>query len=1466
MRFNISGRMNRSVILFFIGFLTSYFCVDAQTISLLPLSGQQCAGGSSTISFSTSGNFNAGNQFFVQMSDASGTFAAPINIGSIASNTSATAVINLPLGLSFGVNYQIRVVSTNPVVTSSNTQPLVPENTVADSWVKRTDLTAPGRAYAMAFSIGNKGYLGTGSTSTGSSNDFWEYDINTDKWTSIRSFGGFVRSTGVAFSIGNKGYCGTGNNNKDFWEYDPVNNTWTQKADLPANGRSGASGFSVGNKGYIGLGKSSSGIYNDLWQYNPQTNTWQAKANFPGTARDRAIGFSIENKGYFGLGNDGTSNKSDFWEYNPSTDSWTSKPNYPGGARLGSIAFSIGNLGYVGTGYSNSNKNDFYEFNPSTNTWTPKANVGSVGRRYAIGFSVGSKGFVATGIETGLKNDLLEYSPEGRMIGIPTYSNPICPGSVVNLSFNTGCVNYPAGNIFTLQLSDSFGSFQNPLILGSLTAIQGGTISFTVPSNLDLSNNYQIRLIPSSGNSFSHPITFSVKPEASITLTSAASTDRQEICVNTPITNITYQYTGATSITSSGFPTGVSATSTGNLITISGVPTIPNSGNVDYNISLNGGCISVNTTGSILVKPNTDILLEPSTQAVSYCEGYASNPLDVIALGSNVQYQWYANGVNAYAGATQISAATNPTFFPSTNTPGIQYYYCLINGACGVPDTTSITGAHLVKSTGTWLGTTSHWNDSISWCGGVPNLNTNVTIPAASAQSPEVSIDPASCNNLTIENGATLIIDSQLLQVKGIISANAGIDATEGKLEMVGSTRQNLNGSSFVQHKIEHLKISNNSGVEIIGTDTINIRNVLSFGNSNCTLLTNGKLNLMSDENGTASVADLTANEGTTNSFTGNQIVGDVIVERYIPNHAKAWQLLAAPATGKTIKANWQEGNTTLGNNKPGYGIIITSDLAGATTPALGFDIFSAAGPSMKTYNAASRSWEGVSSTLNNIDNTKGYMVFVRGDRSVTAYNQPATKTTLRTTGKLYQPIGNPPATINAARDQFVSVANPYASALDMTKLIRTGGVQDVYYVWDPKLTSSLYSFYGYGTYRTLVRVGEGYRAIPADNDPASHYDVSNLNVRIQSGQAFFIHADSATGPGTLAFTESAKVLGSATTTRSSDLMPKLFLNLKAILPNEDILLDGTMIAMDDMYSKNVQSEDALKWHQNNTERLSVFRNGKKLTADFTTLPNIGDTIALSFEQSRKQNYSIQIMAEALQMLDLVPVLVDRFAGVQKEIVSAALTYSFDVNENPASASTDRFYVYFKKLQPLPVSITKVDAVRKQDSEVLVTWQVAVEEGVLGYDVLRSSDGVQFVKIGNAMALNQATASYSFVDETAGTSILYYRILAKATTGVNKYSNIVKVNAIAGSKQYVLYTNPLTDGLVKIKIKDAKTQLVNLQLLNQLGQIISAQTMYSTASNNWIQWNVGTKMAKGQYNLKLIEQNGNVISFPILIQ
>src|SRR5205809_3893463 len=85
-----------------------------------------------------------------------------------------------------------------------------------------------------------------------------------DTWVRRTDFGGYNRTGAAGFSIGTKGYLGTGNRGfftqarlKDFWEYDSFTKAWRQMPDFGGGAREGAIGFSIGGKGYIGLGVSS---------------------------------------------------------------------------------------------------------------------------------------------------------------------------------------------------------------------------------------------------------------------------------------------------------------------------------------------------------------------------------------------------------------------------------------------------------------------------------------------------------------------------------------------------------------------------------------------------------------------------------------------------------------------------------------------------------------------------------------------------------------------------------------------------------------------------------------------------------------------------------------------------------------------------------------------------------------------------------------------------------------------------------------------------------------------------------------------------------------------------------------------------------------------------------------------------------------------------------------------------------
>jgi len=301
-------------------------------------------------------------------------------------------------------------------------------NADADSWTQKANLGGSIRGASAGFSIGTKGYIGTGinfSSVPAFFNDFWEWNQATNTWMQKANFGGTARSGAVGFSIGSKGYLATGYDanivTRDLWEYDPSLNTWTQKANYGGIGRDYAVAFSIGTKGYLGTGYNSiSTNYNDFWEYNPSGNTWTQKANVPGGPRSSAIGFSINGKGYIGTGYD-AGPKDDFYEYEPASNIWTQKANVPGGPRSDASAFAIGLKGYVCAGVIASvTQKDLWEYDPSSNTWVQKTNLTGAAREDAVGFSIGSKGYIGTGYDPLFNRlkDFWEYGPDGAPLPV----------------------------------------------------------------------------------------------------------------------------------------------------------------------------------------------------------------------------------------------------------------------------------------------------------------------------------------------------------------------------------------------------------------------------------------------------------------------------------------------------------------------------------------------------------------------------------------------------------------------------------------------------------------------------------------------------------------------------------------------------------------------------------------------------------------------------------------------------------------------------------------------------------------------------------------------------------------------------------------------------------------------------------------------------------------------------------------
>lgn len=1099
-----------------------------------------------------------------------------------------------------------------------------------------------------------------------------------------------------------------------------------------------------------------------------------------------------------------------------------------------------------------------------TNTQTVCLNASIVNITYLVGGT--ATGATASGLPAGVTGS---YSSNIFTIhGAPTEEGVF--NYTVTTTGSCGVTNI-SGSITvkhqTITLISGVGTdAQSPCLNTSITDIAyliGGSANDATVSGLPAGVTYSYSLgtltisgTPTVAGSYTYTVTSSgdcdpasVNGSINVLTQSIALTsgnNNQTLCVNAPLSDIEYTLGGtATGASAIGLPPGVSGTYNSGVFTISGTPTTP--GTYGYSITTTGTCSSTTLYGAINVFPGP---VAGSIANVSVC--YNSSGSLTLSGHSGTITGWE---VSVDGGATWSSTGNTSAIQNFANAQQTAWYRAnvSISGCSSVTTAVAKLGIHNL-----WVGVTSaDWNTATNWSDDqLPNLScSSVIIPVVTGPAvyPVLSSGTGVANDLVVRSGASLTVTNARLKVSGTITNNGSLNMTNGELELNGATAQSISGSYFTGKLLKSLIVSNNHGVSLTGTvsDTLKLTGTLSFGIGGAMFNTNDHLTLISNQSGTARVADLTAN----GLYSGNDISGNVTVERYIPNHPKAWQLLAVPTIGQTIKDAWQEGNTTLGNTKPGYGTTIAGNVPNALS--MGFD-FATSTASMKTYDPNMNQFVGVPSTLIPIANKKGYLLFVRGDRSVTTSTAPATAVTLRTTGHLYTTGANAPQVTTVAAGKFESIANPYASAIDFTKLNITGGVQtDVFYVWDPLLTTRIEnggtSPYGLGGYQTFYWNGSGFDVTPGGGS------YSGSNTAIESGQAFLVRAPLTAG--TVSFAETSKTDGGAMVNRvQGSPYAQLRTRMYVIQGANKILVDGNTAQFDESFSNDIDEHDAVK-ASNVGESLGLIRNNQQLAVERHNAINQNDTLFLNMGMVRAQQYQFEIAPTLMDQPGLTAFLEDSYLNTRTPVSLTDTTrYNFSVVNIAGAYAPNRFRIVFAKSPTvvLPVNFVHISANRNSDRTVSVHWKVENETSMKLYTVERSLNGSQFKGIitTEPMANNGGGFAYAETDQTAQYTDLYYRIKAQSLSGQIQYSPIAKVAGSVVRGGISVYPNPIKDNLAYLRLSglDAGTYQINLIYSNGAVEKLPSLKLDGGVETRVIQ--LPAAVASGVYRLQLISAEG----------
>ena len=354
----------------------------------------------------------------------------------------------------------------------------------------------------------------------------------------------------------------------------------------------------------------------------------------------------------------------------------------------------------------------------------------------------------------------------------------------------------------------------------------------TISGTPTVSGNYTYTIILTGGcATVTANGTITVNPDNTLTLSSPAGSDVQNVCKNSTITTITYNSAIATGAIVSGLPLGVTGNWASNVVTISGSPTV--SGTYHYTVTTTGGCQTAIATGSIIVKENKVAGLTLQAYDNPTC---SHSPVTLTASavngGTTPMYEWFVNGnpVGTNSSTYMNISLSNGDVVICKLTSN---EFCAINNP--VYDTVNMIVSGIpISEAGTkvtFTGTPMHIGDSTNGPGSIvwaPATGLNNNWLARPLASPSVTTQ----YTLTVNNNGCVRTDTVTVVFGGYARIISGKTRYLGKA-VAGNPAPNLPTYIAVKYNIDKVIVkllSNPGGVEL-ARDTSDAMGVYQINN-----------------------------------------------------------------------------------------------------------------------------------------------------------------------------------------------------------------------------------------------------------------------------------------------------------------------------------------------------------------------------------------------------------------------------------------------------------------------------------------------------------------------------------------------------------------------------------------------------------------------------------------------------------
>nr|WP_255488021.1 SGNH/GDSL hydrolase family protein [Pontibacter sp. KCTC 32443] len=232
-------------------------------------------------------------------------------------------------------------------------------------------------------------------------------------------------------------------------------------------------------------------------------------------------------------------------------------------------------------------------------------------------------------------------------------------------------------------------------------------------------------------------------------------------------------------------------------------------------------------------------------------------------------------------------------------------------------------------------------------------------------------------------------------------------------------------------------------------------------------------------------------------------------------------------------------------------------------------------------------------------------------------------------------------------------------------------------------------------------------------------------------------------------------------------------------------------------------------------------------------------------------NSEIAILAEELNTLASPVILVDQHTDFD------AAQYTYDdvhPNEQGEEAMAQCWFDALNTvLKPLPVSFLSFKASYTHHNKVQLTWTTASERNNLYFEVQRAQDSTHFSTIATVTGAGttQTKSTYSYLDITAPSGELYYRLKQVDKNGSSTYSGIIHISKSPKKHKLSIYPTITHNEHISLHLQQQPHTSVELAVYGANGTLVQRIKGQSNASGDFKRTIITTELqGKGLYIVK----------------